>query len=347
MKKSYVPLVNHLFREFYKYIIDNTVHITDEIQILREFKHFLDVPTRTRFKNILNIHPVIINEIYPNFGLNSIPSQLYLYKALKQSTTKEVYKTLINLNSNNIFIKNLLVNFIESFPKDTINTRTSRIPTTTLFRQFIYYFQRSLYIVNDTDTEVENKTSLKELKYKKYTSIDDFDFKTFRKQFRFYNMIDKKFPVTQEYKKSYGTYRNCLLDILKQFYIFLYNYIQENNLFHNPFEGSGIDKEILMSSLFNSRFKEGFFYIRDTRLQQMPKRNRIALISTQKSQKARGAKQNIHSFDFTRLFSNRFKGDFMNFIWKSNVSLSRRYNRYLYVLDFLNYKYTWDLKQKK
>ena len=346
LDKFHKTSVTHLFREFFKYIVDNIILITDEVLVLKTFKHFLDVPCRPKLNNGINLHPVVINEIYSNFGLNSIPAQLYLYETLPQSKTKEVYQTLINLNSNNNFVKEILIDYIESFTKDTINIRTSRIVTLTIFRQFVYYFERSLYTVNDTDIKTENNTSLKKLKHKKYTSIVDFDFKTFSKQFRFYNLIDKKFPVTREYKKSYGTYKYCLIDILKSFYVYLYNYIQDNSLYHDPFEGTGIDKTNLMSSIFNSYFKEGYFYIRDNRLQNMPKRNRIAVVITQNSERARGLKQKIRSFDFTKLLNYEYKDDFMNFIWNSNNSLSRRNNIYLYVLEFLNFKFEWSLEHK-
>ncbi|MDR3597922.1 hypothetical protein [Clostridium sp.] len=346
LSSNYPAMVEHLFREFYKYMIDEINLVNQNIVILRNFKEFLDVPERPRINFKINIHPKIISEIYFNFSVNSFPSRLYLYKTLNQGKIKGIYTSLINLNTDNLFIKNLLIEFIESYPKDNSSSRTSRTPTLLIFRQFIYYFDKSLYSTNDLDRTSENNVSLRHSNYKTYHSINDFDYKTFRKQFRFYFMLDCKYPVTEEYKKSYGTYRYNLIDLLKSFYIFLYNYIQESNINYNPFNGTGIDKTILLNSNFNTLFKKGYLFIKDTRLQSPPQRNRVAVIITQNSHRAKGAKQTLCSFDFTRLFDKKLKHDFASFIWNSNASLSCRNKRFLYVLEFLNFKYKFDIRQQ-
>lgn len=340
LNKGYLPLVDYLFREFYKYVLENTSILNSDIIILKKYKHFLDVPERPNQNPTTTTSIKILNKYYLNFHPNSIPSQLYLYKASSQSSKRNILDTLINLNTNDVFLVKLLIDFIESFPKNTDDKRTYSTPLLSIFRQFIYYFNKSLYTCNDTDIYIENNVPLK-----KYNSIIDFDYKTFKKQFRFYSKIDSKFPVTKSYKKDHGTFRYSLLDILKSFYIYLYNYIEENNLNYDPFAHTGIDKAILLSSKFNLKFKEGYLFIKDTRLQTPPNRSRIAVVITLNSDRSRAIRQNIRSFDFTKVHNKEHRENLMNFIWNHNSSLSRRNSMYFFIVDFLNFKNKFDLEK--
>lgn len=339
LEKVYIPIVDYLFREFFKYAVANTSIINTNIIILKKFNHFLNIPERPSIKPSTNISLEIFDKFYLNFHPDSTPEQLYLYTTLSQSSEQKKYSTLINLNTNNKFLRNILIDFIEYFPKNTSNKRTARLPTVSIFRQFIYYFNKSLYLYNDSTIDIYTKIYLKE-----YNSIFDFDYKTFRKQFRFYSKIDLKYPVTQYYKKDYGTYRYSLIDILKSFYIYLYNYIEDNNLNHNPFANTGIDKSILLSSNFNSNFKDGYLFIKDTRLQAPPSRNRIAVVITKNSDRARSVRQNIRSFDFTKVTDKEHRKNLIDFTWNYNASLSRRNNMYFFIIDFLKFKDEWDLE---
>lgn len=324
-KYIYKGHTRKLLSELYKYVINNTKISNEYIDQLIENRWLLEIEEKqTSARRTVEWPSFVNHQIHTNFPLNSSPNELYLYEYIAPNSMKDdkFIKTVIYFKKTNNFIRKLLIEFIESLPKE--KGRTIK-PSKIHYRQFFYYFGSSLY----PDT--------------KHESLKDFSFNTFRRQYRFYKLVEDKFPLVA--KDDSSKPHHSLLNILREFYIFLFQKVDQNNSEHNLFQGTGITGRILMSNSFNTYYERGYIFVNRTGFEKRPNRNRWAVIST--GNYATSTKHLIHGYDFTEIKDRKYVDDLKNFIWyEPKISGKHLKDEYMYIRDFLNYKYDYELRNK-
>lgn len=310
--------LNLLLPDVFKYIVNNTTEIgLKNIQDLKDYEHYLYVNEKLNLNKNSSKYPLfMLTEIYSNFPLESHPSRLFLFEYAYMNRNKKLdTKTLVNLNSDTVFIKEILISFIKTFNRD-INC----IPKATRMeiRVFLYFFENSLYTLNELPQKVE-----------------DFTFETFKKQFRFYTKMDEKFPVSIK----------LLVDVLKEFYIFLTSYIHIKGINHNLFKGTAINISVLSASVFNSTYRQGYRFVLQAPHEDAPIYDKLCIVSNG-APSARATDINTTRLDFNKIYYKQFKDDVRNFIWSQSSKYIGKLN-YVFsiIVDFLNLKYEYDLQQ--
>lgn len=150
-------------------------------------------------------------------------------------------RTHFNLNTRNSFLRKLLKEFLNSYTHSDFNVSRMKF--------FITYFEASLYSYGDI------------------TDIYDFNYNTFRLQYRFYKNLENR--ITKECRT---------MNSLVKFYIFLHNYIKDNNLSHKIFTTSdGININYLSRSDFKGMYNKGFkvHYYNNFNSQESPLKDRL------------------------------------------------------------------------
>ncbi|HFD2055193.1 TPA: hypothetical protein ACF2DR_002406 [Clostridium perfringens] len=303
-----------LLPELFKYIINNTkFNDLKNIQELNKFQDYLYVQERTKPSSNSNYDQFIFQEVYTNFPISSSPSQLHLFEYSYKSKGNIVNSsTLVNLNTDNIFIKKILIEFINTFDKTQKSTAT-RIEN----RLFIYYFDESLGSLSKNMNCIENLT-----------------FETFKKQFQFYDNKDSQF--------SFSNVK--MIDVLKKFYIFLLSYIETNKYNHKIFIDTAINVKVLSSSNFNTMFKEGFKFIIHSPFEIPPSEDKLCIVEN-KSSNARATKLNSIRLDFSKIYDLNFRNDLKIFLWNKNYNyIGSMYSDFYIIKDFLNLKYEYDIQ---
>jgi len=316
--------------EFYKYIIINIDVPTDEIIELKKYKELLDVKERIKSERAeVKWSSFVHNEVATNFPLKSRIEELYLYSYAALNSVKA---TVVYFKYSNLFVRNLLIEFIESFPKE--RGRTIK-PCCIQYRQFFCYFSNSLF------TAMGSMQLLPK-------NITEFNFITFKKQYRFYKILDNKFCLLSdrtggknEGKKSYS-----ILDVLKEFYLFLFHKIKEEDLEHNLFLGTAINNEVLLITVFRKFYEKGYCFVKRTGLEDIPKRNRWAFVVDDDNNASSG-RNRVYGLDFTEIKNREFREDLKRFIWSEfGVSTNHVVSEYSYIKSFLILKYKYDLESK-
>lgn len=336
VKKSKQPNKEHTRKfvcEFYKFIITNVDVPTDEIKELEKYRGLLDIKERMKpHRNKLEWSSFVNNQLATNFPLKSRIEELYLYSYLPINPERNDYiETVVYLKNTNLFLKSLLIEFIESFPKDRGGTTK---PSCIHYRQFFYYFSNSL------STAMDSKQLLPE-------NITEFNFVTFKKQYRFYKMLDNEFCLlSNRIGKDEGEKSCSILDVLKEFYLFLIHKIKDEDIEYNPFLGTAINEEILSLANFRDFFEKGYCFIKRTGLEDIPIRNRWALVVD--DNKANSSRNRIRGLDFTEITNKEFREDLKKFIWNEfGISSQHLVQEYRYIRSFFILKSKYDLDNKK
>lgn len=314
--------------ELYKYVIENVSINNKYIRQLNENIWLLNIEEKTTSKRATQEwSKFIYQQIHTNFPIKSDTKELYLYEySSPNSKDDDKYiKSVLHFKHTNTFIREILVEFVESFPKDKgVTIKPSKIQ----YRQFLYFFGASICSVQ-----------------KEPQSIEFFTYDTFKKQYRFYKKVEERFPLlaAEKNKKKKREVSHSLLSILKEFYLFLLQKINEENIDYNPFSGTGINGRILMISAFNIYYEEGFVFVHRNGFEDLPERNRWAIISN--GNNATSTKNLINGYDFTEIKDARFVDELKSFIWyEHNVSSKHLRDEFRSIKNFLNYKYSFDVK---
>lgn len=299
----------------FKYIIEHTNYKSlDNIRILNEYSNYLTPRERLIKSNLKSKYSQYVrSNIFSNFPLNTHPSKLYLVNFEYLSSSKQLlsYQTIINFNTENRFLKELLTSFV-----DSITIAASDAATRIENRLFIYFFNSSLYSL---PFEIND--------------ITDFSFKVFKAQFRFFEKIDKIFPLCDT--KS--------VDILKKFYLFLIVYIKSNNYIHNIFEGTAIDERVLSTKKFKARYKQGFSFVFHTPFETPPTSDRLCIVMDSSSS-ARAPGYICAALDFTSVININYRRDLKNYIWNKRYAHADAVFTDFYIIrEFLNLKYFYEI----
>lgn len=217
------------------------------------------------------------------------------------------YKMIINLNAYSPFIKQLLIQYI--------NNNQFKSPASNDFRLFVFYFEKSLWTIG-----IPNQ-------------LIDFNYNVYKHQYRFYRRLKE---VT-EIEFPFEIYLN-------QFYFFLYERCENEKIVYNIINHcSKID---LLNPHFNRYYSEGFEYVVYSRLNDMPISNRWVVKSKEDNKSA------IHSdinrtFDFTKIKNDTYREYAKRYVWhQTNQSFLTIAHDFNYLVEFLNFKYSYDTRNK-
>ncbi|MDK0838955.1 hypothetical protein ACSW8S_17480 (plasmid) [Clostridium perfringens] len=297
------------------FIIDNVEYSTREIDELRYYRKFLECDVSWKIKSI-TMGDNEKEKLYGYFWFNSKLKNLYIHDERKNLIKKRsAYEVIINLNENNELIKGVLCEFIENISgNNTLNKVRD-----TVYQQFIYYFTNSL---SELDDEIRH--------------IGDFNFNVFKKQYKFY----KKLSDRRKIKKS----RPVLQDILKEFYIFLVNYMIDKGIECNIFNGTNISINELINSRFLSYYSNGYQFVIKDGFADMPRNNRWAIRA---DANASTSTHKLEIFDFTKVANKYYREDLKNYVWyQTEIGLSTLYKYVHDITYFLNYKEKFVLEYK-
>lgn len=302
--------IKFLLPKLFDYISHNTLYGNlNGIEELKKYSEYLYVHEKVKVAATESYCPTILNEVYSNFPLHSNPSQLY-YTKYQHSTGSRETDTLVNLNTDSNFLKELLIEFIEPF-----NLKKKGIATRMEYRTFIYYFDKSL---SELDTN--------------FTCIENFTFNSFKHQFKFYSKLDDE--------SSFGSLK--MIDVLKKFYIFLLSYIEINKYTHEIFKDTAINLKLLNNKHFNTMFKQGFVFVVHSPFEAPPQNNKICVVAT-KHKNARATEVNSIRLDFSKIYNENFREDLRNYLWQKDYNyIGDMYTIFYIVKDFLNLKYDYD-----
>jgi len=307
----YIQRSRVVLKSIYLYIIDNFPGQQRDLMNLNQNRHFLIDKERVMYTNPL---PSLFmrENIYTNFPVNSKIDELYLFQPISKDKTERA--VIINFNTNNTFILQLLKGFIETseYQIKFLNVN---------WRQFFYYFRNSLCFLSDDELP---------------KCIEDFNYTIFDKQYRFYKKIN--------YLNAYERQLYRFVPLLVQFYVYLVRYIEEKNIDHNIFSGTGINKCSLSSMHFGMYYENGFKFLVHRRMEVAPIANRWAVETEDSSTRANSSHLVIS--DFTGLKDKSFVSDCKEYIWYRKASLFEASSSLPVIKEFLNYKYDFDDKRK-
>lgn len=193
-----------LLSELYHYTLENVHSDMRVFTELKENKEFL----MWKEQRTVTMSEDLTDKIGTNFPLGSSLDQLHFFSdgQLKGKKDEKSVACILNLNISNDDIKNLLIGFYLSEKR--------RVPS---LSQFVYLFRYSLM-------EVE----------KEPTAITDFTFEVFEKQYKFYEEANKENVANAKSRSE--DFR--LTKFLIRFYVYLCNFIKDQNIQHNIFEGT-------------------------------------------------------------------------------------------------------------
>lgn len=264
---------------YFMYLIDNRYY--------KENNRFV-------YENINNIKCAKGDVFKKIFYVGCKPEFLYV-------TNAKGIKTRYNLNCDNVFLREVLVAFIEEGISDKTRGNTRN-------KEFIYHFERSLYAV---DNKIE--------------SIYDFNYDTFSKQYRYYKKI------------NLGSHK--AVSILVSFYLYLYSYIKKLGIVHEFFSiKDGIDKNYLLKSNFSNLYDSGFKVVYYNIYDEIPKFDRWVVAPNGEEIRSISKKGHEYSpIDFSRIYNEKLKRVLKHWYWKSTNNLFGKDKTYYSLVKFIQY----------
>jgi integrase len=350
--KSCTKLMRVIVTEYYKYIAFLPLAKAYKICELLERKELLELKEKAPITNT-SWSTFVKKQLFTNFPLDSRMNDVYIYQYPSGSVNEGTVDTTVYFKGCNTFLKQLLIEFIKSFPAVEKGNGGKARAAKIHYRQFFYYFASSLYSCNFREVKKQDIKFNKGIKSLLPECFQDFNFHVFNKQYRFYKMLDEKFCLLTKKEivtKSGTTLKyDSTLDILKEFYIFLCRYITCNGISHNPFAGTAINADILVSPHFFKYYEPGFKFVYLSPFETMPKRNKWALILSKENNKASSSKQNLTSFDFTTVKDKNLRQDLKKFLWTYDkcTSIPNLAKMFAAIKLFLNLKFEYELANKK
>ncbi|MGE5626719.1 MAG: tyrosine-type recombinase/integrase [Solirubrobacterales bacterium] len=238
-------------------------------------------------------HGLSIKDIFYNGSKPYYFEQFIFEKKIGESET-----TRYNFNTDNKFIRRLLVGFVNTIPdKEKGGTR---------FKVFVYYFDKSLYALNN-----------------KIERIEDFNYEVFVKQYRFYKRI------------TWGNHKaTCLLT---RFYIYLLEYIEKEEIKHKLFTSDNpIDKYYLYKTNFSTLYSAGFKVVYLNIFDEVPSFDRWLLAPNGQENFTIATKEYEYAvFDFSDIEDLNLKYGLKKWIWQRNVTVYSKSKNYYLIKTFI------------
>lgn len=209
-------------------------------------------------------------------------------------------RKLVNFNTKDVFLQELLKEYMQFLSVRTLNSDG-------LFK-FIYNFSNSV-------------------KYLQVSGIDDFNFNTFRHQYRFYKRYGLKL------KKNYK-----MKSFIINFYIFICNKVENEMKNKSVFNiGDDIDLNCLYRSDFSKLYDNGYKLILYNRFDVLPKNDKWILAPNNYiHDTTRINNYNYRTLDFTTISDLKERKYIKMWFWNSNISLSTKYGMYCNIIEFVS-----------
>jgi len=297
--------------ELFLHMINNIEVKTKGIETLKEYRNILEVDMSYKIKTF-SINKEDKNSLYGYLWFNSEINHLYVYdKTNNTQSVKETKTMIININSNNKFIRELLIKFID---KNLIESKFNKMGQLE-YKQFIYYFEKSLSKLGILPNDVTY-----------------FTFDTFKEQYKFYKKFNERIKINKHWNNS--------LSVLKEFYIFLVEYIHDNNYSHNIFLGTDIKIDELINHNFNYYYENGYTIIDKNGFSEMPKSDRWSIKS---DSKVCSQSYKLIVFDFTKVKNKIYREDLKKYVWyQSKLSNTTLYGYSRHIVSFFTIKQKFD-----
>lgn len=289
-----------LLSDLYRYLIENVNLNTLSFNELKENKEFLIWEER----RTIELGENLFNSLGTNFPPGSSIDQLHLDPGgpIASDSRYPSDPNILNLNTSNVEIKNLLFGFYQS--------RNRQPP---LLRQFLYLFRYSLMAVD-----------------KEPQSITDFTFEVFKKQYRFYQNQRMKMVFRAFINLRVYTFSRYLV----QFYLYLCKILKEQNIRHNIFEGTLYNENTLGKNNFTVYYERGYKLIPYNPYEEVPTENRWLLIPSDGW--ANTTKNRPHGIDFLQIKDKFLREDLKHYIWRqSSMSVTSVARNIYTVIEFL------------
>lgn len=276
-----------LFVRFYDFIINNNIYSSNDKEDIYEFRWIFESYRNAEWLNKIFYHGSNIKFFY------IIESKYY---------NKEIRKKLINFNTNNIFIKNLL--------KEYIHTISIRSVYTEGIYNFIYYFNYSIRRFN-------------------INNIFDFNYEIFKYQYRFY----------RKYRDKYRNNKK-IISFLISFYIFLCQEIKKTGNDINVFKiGDRIDEFCLYRKDFEELYNSGYCLVLYNKFDEIPKIDRWLLMPNNNIYNTtRLNNYKYRALDFKNIDNLEERHFVKKWIWEYDISLSTKYSIYCHIKEFIMIK---------
>lgn len=225
----------------------------------------------------------------------------YYFYVHKRGGSSGVLRSRFNLNCDNDFLRNLMIEFIEQelSEKEVKMTR---------FKDFIRNFEKSTYAL-------ENEIN----------SICDFNIGVFKKQYRYYKHIN--------------WHGHKAVTILCRFYMFLSNYMDRKGIKHCIFSSvDEIDYHFLSKNNFSHHYELGYKVVYLNIFDEIPKHDRWMVAPN--GEELRTTARKAHEYypiQFDEIKNNDLKNSFKFWYWTSTKSIYAKDKDYYEIKKFLRF----------
>lgn len=245
------------------------------------------------FKHFVGSDPKVM------FYKGSKPEFFYITQFKSED---KISKTRFNLNTVDVGLRKIGVNFIE-------NELSDKEKSMTRFKIFMFHLPNS-FKVNNYDS----------------VTIYDFNYKTFEEQYNYYKNVN----MDDGHK---GT------NLLIRFYIYLLKYITIQEIKHNIFDKiDGIDIHYLEKHNFDMLYDNGFRVVYLNQLDKVPNIDKWLVAPNGAERKTISRKANQYNpIDFSNIKSNTFKQAIKSWYWYSEKSIFSRDKCYYIVMKFIEF----------
>lgn len=275
--------VKMISRMYFKYVVENNLCNCKYQEYLKENLWIFDVPTGMALKD--------------TFFKGSNPQYFY---QVELNNNGNISYTRFNLNTDDVFIKDLLIRFIGTL--SDVEKKTTR------FKIFVYRFKDSLYSITN---EVKG--------------ITDFNYDTFRKQYRFYKNI------------KWGNHKATSL--LCRFYVFLFQEIENMGIKHELFTmNDRIDKYYLYRVNFSRYYDNGYHIVYMNKFDKIPKFDRwMTAPNGQEVTTLTRKSYEYFPISFSDISNKLYRDVFKNWFWYSDTSIYAKEKSSYCIREFLSF----------
>lgn len=307
--------------DIYNIVLNDHKYKNQELTYLRKNRKFIKEKELSGDSGCGD-NEFMMDNIMTFFPINSKIETLYLYRGSEKNKDSIDYRyVILNLNTSNKFLTYILGTYIESHgPYGKFIYEKVKI--------FLYYFEMSF----------GNCVPCK---------IEDINIETYREQYLYCCLLQERYMRGEFNNDNRIIKKNIMFSyILRDFYFFILSYIKVNKIQHNIFVGTNITENIFTANKFNLYFSNHYEFVKLSPIDlSVPRFKKWAVIPD--GIIGCGTWSNgIIGIDFTKLSDQSYIEVVQNFYWKGNRNnvTTTVLKKNSFLIDFLNYKYKFDLK---
>lgn len=247
-------------------------------------------------------------EIFKHFAGNNQKTMFYkgskpeFFYITQFKNGDKISKTRFNINTTNIGLKEIVINFIE-------NEMSDKEKGMTRFKVFIFNIPNSF-------------------KFDKHNSVTiyDFNYKIFKEQYNYYKNI------------SFNDTHNATT-ILIRLYIYMLKYIKKHEIDYSIFSKiDGIDLNYLEKRNFETLYDSGFRIVYLNPLDKIPNIDKWLVAPNGLERKTISRKVNEYMpIDFSNIRNNTFKQALKAWYWYNEKSIFSRDKVYYIIIKFIEF----------